>query len=181
MVVHHTGKDAERGPRGHSSLFGAADTLIEISRPKDAAFSLARVIKQKDGPKGQEFAFHLRQVDIGIDEDGDPITSCVVVPTDEAVPLKGQKKLALPPSATIALKALQEAVAQCGESPPSSNHIPSSVNTVTKDLWRRYAYQMGISSSEEDRAKQAAFKRAAERLISLELVGQWGQTCWLCP
>lgn len=30
MIVHHTGKDAERGARGHSALRAAVDTEIEV-------------------------------------------------------------------------------------------------------------------------------------------------------
>lgn len=32
LVVHHEGKDGSRGPRGHSSLFGAADYQIQVTR-----------------------------------------------------------------------------------------------------------------------------------------------------
>ena len=31
-AVHHTGKDAARGLRGHSSLFAALDAAVEVSR-----------------------------------------------------------------------------------------------------------------------------------------------------
>jgi archaellum biogenesis ATPase FlaH len=31
LLVHHTGKDDVRGPRGHSSLFAACDTVIKVS------------------------------------------------------------------------------------------------------------------------------------------------------
>jgi hypothetical protein len=30
LVIHHTGKDATKGARGHSALLGAADTMLEI-------------------------------------------------------------------------------------------------------------------------------------------------------
>jgi hypothetical protein len=86
LLVHHSGKDKERGMRGHSSLEGALDFIIEVSRDPqhpDAPRSM-RVRKVKDGKDGAEFAFELRVVDLGVDDDGDPITSAVVrrVPTE---------------------------------------------------------------------------------------------------
>lgn len=32
LVVHHSGKDSARGPRGNSALFGAADTVMRLSK-----------------------------------------------------------------------------------------------------------------------------------------------------
>lgn len=39
---------------------------------------------------------------------------------------------------------------------------------MTVGQWRDDAYRMGISTSDEDRAKRQAFKRASEYLIGLE-------------
>ena len=44
LVVHHTGKDEGRGPRCHSSLRGAADAAIEITRLKDTSVCVATVV-----------------------------------------------------------------------------------------------------------------------------------------
>jgi len=35
MVIHHSGKDQSKGPRGYSSLKPAVDTLIEVTRDDD--------------------------------------------------------------------------------------------------------------------------------------------------
>jgi len=48
-LIHHVGKDAGRGARGHSSLFAAVDTAIEVTRNDDALLSTARVVKQRFG------------------------------------------------------------------------------------------------------------------------------------
>lgn len=78
ILVHHTGKDAEKGLRGHSSFPAAADGTIIVSRNgDDRSFTLDKV---KDGEDGKTFGFKLETVNIGIDSDGDEITSCVVVP-----------------------------------------------------------------------------------------------------
>lgn len=77
MLVHHTGKDTARGARGHSSLRAATDTEIEVQNEDGAR--AAQVTKQRDYPGGETFAFSLKNVDLGIDQDGDQVNSCVVV------------------------------------------------------------------------------------------------------
>ncbi len=47
-----------------------------------AARGVARVESLKDGLEGTEFHSRLDQVDVGVDESGETITSCVVVPAD---------------------------------------------------------------------------------------------------
>ena len=76
VLIHHSGKDKARGARGWSGLRAAVDAEIEVTRSDD--YREAKVTKQKDGEEGQVFPFRLGVVQIGIDEDGDPIDSCVV-------------------------------------------------------------------------------------------------------
>ena len=71
------------------------------------------------------------------------------------------------------------AVTKAGEVPPASNYIPSNVRIVSVGMWREIAYGMGISGSDDPRAKQAAFKRGAETLLAAELVGAWQEHRWL--
>ena len=76
LVVHHAGKDATRGARGWSGIRAAADAEIEISR--NDAGHLISITKMKDGDDSQQWGFRLNQVQVGIDNDGDIETSCVV-------------------------------------------------------------------------------------------------------
>jgi len=77
VLIHHTGKDASRGARGHSSLFAALDGAIEVRRPQTGREW--RREKVKDGMDGAITPFRLERVVLGIDEDGDEISSCVAV------------------------------------------------------------------------------------------------------
>jgi hypothetical protein len=92
-VVHHTGKDATRGGRGHSSLFGAVDVELTVAPemrddPDDEGKRYPRQIetgrryiegtKMRDGIKMDRCYFELHQITLPADEDGDPVTSCVV-------------------------------------------------------------------------------------------------------
>ena len=80
VLVHHTGKDAARGLRGHSSLYAALDAVIEVTR--DGENRAWGVHKSKDGQDGATKSFRLETVDVAIEDDGTPITSCVVAPSE---------------------------------------------------------------------------------------------------
>ena len=58
---------------------------------------------------------------------------------------RNDKTAKLTKGAKIALAALHEAIGECGEVPPASNHIPPGVKAVTVKQWRDYAYRGGIS------------------------------------
>lgn len=127
MLIHHAGKDASRGARGWSGLRAAADAEIEVRRAKGTPGDI-RITKMKDGDDGGRWGFHLDVVTLGADDDGDAITSCVVVeadaPDDANMSEQGQQKkrsiMALIPGALqsfgpnaphITLTALIQAVA----------------------------------------------------------------------
>jgi len=78
LVVHHSGKDPTKGLRGHSSLHAALDAVIEVTR--DGERRDWRIAKSKDGADGDAQPFRLEVVELGEDDAGDPITSCVVEP-----------------------------------------------------------------------------------------------------
>lgn len=75
-LVAHTGKDASRGSRGHSSQLPAMDAAIEMTREGD--IREWRAVKVKDGQDGQGGRFGLRVIELWEDEDGEMATSCVV-------------------------------------------------------------------------------------------------------
>lgn len=82
--------------------------------------------------------------------------------------------------AKIALAALHEAIGECGEVPPASNHIPPNVKTVSVDQWRTYAKMSGICTSDDRRARNQAFQRATEVLIAAKIVAVWNNCAWQC-
>lgn len=82
LLVHHTGKDETKGARGWSGIKGALDAELEVTRAEhDRVLS---VTKMKDGEEGQEFGFRLLEIPLHdeVDDDGNPITSCVVERND---------------------------------------------------------------------------------------------------
>lgn len=72
LILHHTGKDVTRGARGSSALQGAIDTEIAVDG------KTMRPTKQRDIEVGDDIGFTLTPVAVGIDDDDEAITSCVV-------------------------------------------------------------------------------------------------------
>ena len=85
LLVHHSGKDAERGARGWSGIKAAADVEFEVSRVEGSDVRILRVSKQKDGRDDLSWAFRLESVMVGLDADGEEVSSLVVCETDAPV------------------------------------------------------------------------------------------------
>lgn len=81
LIVHHSGKDQAAGARGHSSLRAATDTEFEVkSELQGTRYHREMIVKkQRDGETGTKIKFGLNVVELGVDSEGDPITSCSVV------------------------------------------------------------------------------------------------------
>ena len=136
MIVHHTGKALDQGARGHSLLRAAVDTEIEISRQEVSRQSVALVTKQRDEDTGTSIAFKLRVVELGYDEDGETITSCVLQPADGPADSKPRKSLQGIPKA--AFDILTDCIAREGQPAPPSDHIPNGARGCHIPLWRAY-------------------------------------------
>lgn len=83
--VHHSGKDRALGARGHSSLRAAVDTELEVTRDPSTKVHLLTVTKQRDlGSGGESLSARFVPVELGSNQWGRPITSCVVEQDDPA-------------------------------------------------------------------------------------------------
>jgi len=138
-----------------------------------------KIEKKKDGETGMVHGFKLEQVKLGKDEDGDDITSCVVVPiegTPKAEPSRKRK----PPVHSDTLRALdflKDTIADHGESLIKPG-LPSL--TATKiDHWRERLKQRGLYDG--DNAGRQDFYRAKKRLISEKLITVDGDFVWIVP
>ncbi len=153
VLVHHTGKDATRGMRGHSSMFAALDASIEVTR--DGAMRSWTVAKSKDGQDGTTHPFRLEIVHLGVDEYGDLLTSCVCVPVAQADSLR-QKPLT--PRQKEGLKALCRAAVEHGEPVDEDKQV-----RVHLKFWRAEYYR--TSSADGIDAKRTAFNRVRGDLV----------------
>jgi hypothetical protein len=102
LLVHHSGKDETKGLRGHSSLLAALDAAIEVKRPNGGREW--RTFKTKDESDETAHPFRLEVLEIGAHDDGDPITSCVVVPDE--TPARVRPSLPQGPTQKLVYEAL---------------------------------------------------------------------------
>lgn len=176
LLVHHSGKDATKGLRGHSSLHAALDAAIEVTRV-DGRWDW-RIAKSKDGDDSKTHPFKLEVVEIGEHDDGEPITSCVVV-GDENAPADFRRML--PPKSgnqKVVWDALGELLRQAGDIRPKDApaSLPQGRPTVTVD-----AAIAGIrdrlacdAKRKTERTQQALTGLQAKRLVTID-----GSYVWL--
>ena len=192
-LVHHAPKKGD-GPRGSSAFLGNVSSAIEIVRTEDTVDGVTEtgnpvkrdvrqftVVKQKDGADREQRFFALKLIKLGTDQDGDPITTCVIEPTGST---KSAAAKAGPPagyailrdSGCIVLRALVTALAERGTPPPADCMAPAYVTRVcTVQDWRdelvRLRWPPGDNDPAGDKLRQTA-KKAVERTYG-EL--QWDQ------
>jgi hypothetical protein len=156
VLVHHSGKDASKGARGWSGLRAAADAELEVVR--SAGGRSMRTAKQKDGADDLEWGFALETVQLGVDEDLDPITSCIVV--DAQVP-SAKVLRAMGPMEQIVNEVLQEMA-----------KVQTKGIEVTAVIVQAVAKMEAPADGKRDTRKQRA-RRALEQLCNGDEAPYW--------
>lgn len=151
LVVHHSGKDASRGLRGHSNLLGALSASICVERSGASSVRRWTLAKVKDAEDGIGAAFSLHRVELGTDADGDTVSSCTI----RRLESEQRNTPRLSRSMKYALASLTEAL---GKS-----------DRVHVERWREAFYRGHWADNLK--AKQMAFKRARADLTGAGLAG----------
>jgi len=157
ILIAHTGKDAAKGLRGHSSLFAALDGAILVNRNGDTRSW--KLDKSKDGKDGAEYSFRLNVVEIGFDEDGDAITSCVIESHGDSLPTWGKDK-PLTQNQKLALDTFIEASESFGA-------LDENGKFAGLHLFRWKPLFYSKCPADNDGAKSKAFQRSRKDLIEL--------------
>lgn len=200
MLIHHMGKDAARGARGHSSLRAAVDTEISISVETSEGDGLdfnaadrrvVKVTKQRDLCGGEEWKFDLKTVPIAVDEDGDPVTSAVVEPVEEVDQdvLMGSEKCRMKPRTARVWTVLKElffdptvayATEREGLSDPVRTINRKNITSHRKwDAFRPERPDSGDYSDTEEKDSKAVLRRALSELKAFGLIGVSRDEVWM--
>jgi len=171
--IHHSGKNAAMGARGHSSLRAATDTEIEIVN--DNGSRSAKATKQRDLECSGEWAFSLKTVELGTNRRGKPVTSCVV-DVDADAPGGASRKPRLSGQKQRALEVLADLIAGSGQSGHAGT--PSGFLSVPDKWWRERFYEKAMPGADTE-ARQKAFRRAADDLVNLGAVGMSAGRVWI--
>ena len=151
VVVAHTGKDTDKGLRGWSGLLANADGLIMLDNPVDDTRG-GSVVKVKDGRSGDAFGFELVVVEIGTDDDGDPVTTCVVETCEPATKSSGSRRAdRLGPKQEVMLRAIRQAI-EVGPSQivPPYPGVPPGTKGVLRSVAKDVAMRIGYADADAD-------------------------------
>lgn len=160
MIVHHSGKVAAKGARGHSSLRAAVDTEINVVMSESKVIT-AKVTKQRDTHTGDAFHMRLEEIEIGRSEDNEPLTSCVLVPSD--APAIDTSRPKLSKQQRKALDVLYDCLADQGETRTvQPDHDP--VLCVSVDNFKESLMDTGISEAEDTDNLRRAYDRLIKEL-----------------
>lgn len=167
LIIHHTGKDEDRGARGSSALRAAVDTEILVSSNHTITSQ-----KQRDMVAPEPLHFSLRSVSLGVDADGDPVTSAVMVSADKPAPIRKP----LTGKNQVAMTALGEALRDYGRTGLSGDYPACAV--VAVEHWRDACDAHGLTTGASEAAGRVAFKRAKDKLIDLNEVREFNGHVW---
>lgn len=175
IVVAHTGKDAERGIRGWSGQITNADAIIMVDRDKETAARTCTLAKVKNGVDGAQFGFALDIVEVGLDEDGDPVTSCVVEYCDVTPNLTPTARLT--GGARIAADALGYLVDNFLTVPaPLAPGVQPGWKAVAVAEWKARSGEMGLWDPDDtDTNRRQKWHQAKTKVRDAGLVRLEGQ------
>lgn len=173
LVVHHMGKDPTRKSRGSNVLPAATDTMVEVQD------KVATVERLKDGEVGALYPFRLEPFELGIDEDGEPVTTCVAVASESSPQRKA-------PSMTPAERNVYDALHEVLDDRQRRREAPVALLSAGArmgqlvariDDWRSTAY--GRMGDLEQDTKRKQFRRAQQGLQAKGRIQQFEDFVWL--
>lgn len=152
IVVHHTGHDNTTRARGSIAMKGAVDFEYRVEKKSRGLIEVSNPT-MKDAPENDPMMFSLETVDLGVDADGKPMSSAVLIPA-EAVEAEGPK---LSKDAQLARSTYIEAAAAHGIFATAEG-----LQGVHLDDWRDAFYAKHTGDNPD--TKRRAFNRGRQAL-----------------
>jgi hypothetical protein len=171
--VHHKNASGLR-ERGHTSFRANIETAIEVIKDQETKERSLHLVKLKDGEDGLKVGFELQSVQLGIDDDGDPITSCVVGPAQMGSGQTG-KRTWLKRAQFDFLRTLETATHQYGGMVPGVE-LPG----VDWDDFKRL-FETVCGFGREPGAIRTALTRDGKELMLQGLIGRQDRWLWITP
>ena len=190
MVIHHSGKHI-KGLRGHSSLLGAVDTELEITRqdsvinsadPSVIGNAILTVSKQKDGADSIVVGIEVVLVEIGISSLGFEITTSLAVRQNQDIagsnPKGSKNNAGSGGNQKIEMDSLYKTIKAKG-----SYRVIDGTSRfgVSLDDWKDEFWSMKGCTEDDKAAFKKAWLRARERLVAVNKVVIGSGWVWLKP
>ncbi|MFN3856556.1 MAG: AAA family ATPase [Caulobacter sp.] len=197
VVAHHGKSGGNSGIRGWSGIDAASDATITVTRSADDPhLRLIEFTKVKNGPDGGVLGFHLEEVHLGEDEDGEPINTCIVKLTNDkgAVAAK-PRRVSLTAHEGVMLRAVNWLTDNGPHTaiPPSEQAGPAAKGVTRSDV-RARALALGLcadlvgddvvtagadAAARAQGATRARIARAISGLVSKGKIRVSGDVLWL--
>ena len=171
LYVHHTGKDPAKGARGHSALFAAADMVMLINE------HMGTLEKVRDGVAGERFAFRLDVHQLGLDADGDPVTTCLISELGPPAAAPAKRRKPVGKRQQVVLEVIRRHANEIQDVSPGSSIIPrGALMCRFPDILEKSLKKF---PDEDPYRMRARIKDAVTSLLAAEFIGVHDDIIWL--
>jgi hypothetical protein len=131
--VDHMGKDQDAGMRGSSAKRDCVETILTCLIDRDKKTNMAKnhrmqLFKIRDGEEGRVIPYRLKPVPMGVDEDGDRVSACVIQWEPDRPPQAKEREM---PKRRKTDVNLQLAIQDAGG-------LPADVDTLRANFYKRH-------------------------------------------
>ena len=188
LGIDHFGKSETTGTRGSSSKEARADVVLALLANKALSGEVSAcrlaVRKSRSSHSGSQFAFTVRSVSFGLDEDDEPLSSLVVDFGETPVTPSAADQDGWTRSLAVLRRVMMALLVDAGEMIRPNPDEPE-VRAIHADTVREEFYRQHLADGAEDKqeAKRKAYGRAvraaqAKGLVDVREIG--GRTfLWL--
>jgi hypothetical protein len=160
LIVHHSGKDGDRGARGSSALKGAADAEYAVSRNEDDKVIRLIPRKMKDSEEPPPMAFQLVGVSV-LDDDGQNVGGAALKVTEYTAPPRATTA-GMGSNQQKALAILEEMHTEIAERLAGQGRSEHEVLVLTED-WQKECEAAEIKRNRFKEVRDGLVKRKAIR------------------
>jgi hypothetical protein len=181
ILVHHSPRSNDERGSGSNAIDAAADFMWSVIRPDENRRSAtATVVRYKDGEEGDAWTFELCPAELGIDRDGNSITSCSVNVTKEPErKIAAVKSSPLSPAQRRIFDILQTAIIEAGVAGLAGDAAPRTMRAVTRETLKAYAKSAGWWDDDDDKSSRTRFAARLNELAGKHAIGLTAAHIWL--
>ena len=177
LGVDHFGKAVETGTRGTSAKEGFADVVLALLGDRTVAGKVSNIRlalrKRRSGPSGEEFPFTPREIELGTDQFGQPVTTLVIDWAPETTRAAPGKDKSWPKSLRLLQRTMMAVLADQGtdQCPLPNGPIVRAIDLeiVRSEFYRSYPADGEAKQQQETRRK--AFSRAIKDAQTSRVIG----------
>lgn len=173
LSIMHPGHTNTGRERGASNLKAGADVRYQVTKQNGNQAVLTNV-KMKNQEDGGKWVFERRVVEMGYDEDGDELTTCVMEYKPDAK--AESQKMKLSGKALEVLQDFRDVLQTQGKQASeifSGDELSAERirgRCVLIEEWRQFAYDHSLTGKEQN-TKKTAFNRARDKLVQANEIG----------